>query len=393
MWRLFLMLGVLLGSGQAAPPLEVSLLETLCNAFGPSGFEEEVQRIVRDRGEKFADEVLYDKTGSVIFKKVGDAKGPKIMLAGHADEIGFVITGIDADGVLRFHQLGGWSDQVLLAQEVLIRPFSGGKKVIGIIGAKPPHLLSPEESAKVVTKDSMYIDIGCKSKKEVMDLGIRIGDPAVPYAFFRQMERVRASEKGGGEEKAFLAVAKAFDDRVGVFIGLEVLRRLSEQKIAHPNTVYVVSTTQEEVGMRGAKTAAQLIEPDLGFALDVDISFDVPGATDMNQKMGAGASISAGDGFMIPNPKLRRFVLEIAQQKGIKHQDAFLKYGGTDAGVIHLTGAGAPSLFIGVPTRHIHSHHGMLDLGDVENVIELLMQVIPKLSRETVDGFTRISNP
>jgi putative aminopeptidase FrvX len=391
MWRLFLMLGLAFGSGQASPRLDISLLETLCNAFGPSGSEEEVQRIVRDRGVKFADEVLYDKTGSVIFKKVGAEKGPKIMLAGHADEIGFVITSIDADGFLRFDQLGGWWDQTLLTQEVLIRPFSGEKKVIGVIGAKPPHLLSPEQSAKVVTKDMMYIDIGCKSKKEVLAMGIRIGDPAVPYAFFRTIERARASENEGGEEKTVLGVAKAFDDRIGVFIGLEVLRRLSEQKIMHPNTVYVVSTTQEEVGLRGAKTAAQLIEPDVGFALDVDISFDVPDAKGMNQKMGAGACISAGDGSMIPNPKLRRFVLDIAEQKGIRHQTSFLNMGGTDAGVIHLTGAGAPSLFIGVATRHIHSHHGMLDLGDVENAIDLLVEVIPKLSRETVDGFTRIS--
>jgi endoglucanase len=156
--------------------------------------------------------------------------------------------------------------------------------------------------------------------------------------------------------------------------------------------VYVVSTTQEEVGLRGAKTAAQLIGPDVGFAVDVDISFDVPGATDMNQKMGAGACISAGDGSMIPNPRLRRFVLDIAEQKGIRHQTAFLKYGDTDAGEIHLTGAGAPSLFLGVATRHIHSHHGMLDLSDVEAVINLLVEVIPKLNRQTVEGFTGLAN-
>jgi putative aminopeptidase FrvX len=303
-----------------------------------------------------------------------------------------VITSIEEDGFLRFHELGGWSDQVLLAQEVLIRPFSGEKKVIGVIGAKPPHILSPEERGKVVSKDVMYIDIGCKSKREVLALGIRIGDPAVPYAFFRKMERVRIGGNADSEEKAALAVAKAFDDRIGVFIGLEVLRRLSEQKTAHPNTVYVVSTTQEEVGLRGAKTAAQLIGPDVGFAVDVDISFDVPGATDMNQKMGAGACISAGDGSMIPNPRLRRFVLDIAEQKGIRHQTAFLKYGDTDAGEIHLTGAGAPSLFLGVATRHIHSHHGMLDLSDVEAVINLLVEVIPKLNRQTVEGFTGLAN-
>jgi endoglucanase len=374
------------GLAQNSSTLDIELLEELCNAFGPSGFEGEVQQIVRDHGQKFSDEVLFDRTGSVIFKKVGNPNGPKIMLAGHSDEIGFVITGIAQDGYLQFHELGGWWDQTLLAQEVLVRPFKGGEKVIGVIGAKPPHIISPGEGAKLVTKDQMYIDIGCKSKEEVLALGIRIGDPAVPYSFFRKVERTRSDG-----EKTVLAVAKGLDDRIGVFVGLEVLRRLSEDDISHPNTVYVVSTTQEEVGLRGAKTAAQMIEPDVGFALDVDISFDVPGATDMNQKMGEGVCISAGDSSMIPNPKLRRFALEIAEKKQIKHQTSFLKMGGTDAGMIHLTGMGVPSLFVGMATRHIHSHHGMLDLNDVENAVALMVEVIRSLDKETVKSFTTLA--
>jgi endoglucanase len=296
-----------------------------------------------------------------------------------------VISGIDDDGYLRFHDLGGWWEQTLLAQQVLVRPFKGGERVIGIIGAKPPHILSPEDVSNVVTKDRMYIDIGCTSKEEVLALGIRIGDPAVPYSFFRTVERTR--DDG---QKTVLAVAKGLDDRVGVFVGLEVLRRLAEDRVPHPNTVYVVSTVQEEVGLRGAKTSAQMIEPDVGFALDVDISFDVPGATDMNQRMGEGVCISAGDGSMIPNPRLRRFVLDIAEQQGIKHQTSFLKYGGTDAGMIHLTGMGAPSLFIGVSTRHIHSHHGMVDLSDISNAITLMVEVIRRLDREAMESFTAL---
>jgi endoglucanase len=386
MWKPLLVLSLLVGMAQNSSKLDTGLLEELCNAFGPSGFEEEVQQIVRDHGQKFADEVMFDRTGSVVFKKEGVPNGPKIMLAGHSDEIGFVITGIAQDGYLQFHQLGGWWDQTLLAQEVLVRPFKGGEKVIGVIGAKPPHIISPSEGSKVVTKDQMYIDIGCKSKDEVLALGIRIGDPAVPYSFFRKVERTRNNGK-----KTVLAVAKGLDDRIGVFVGLEVLRRLAEDDISHPNTVYVVSTTQEEVGLRGAKTAAQMIEPDVGFALDVDISFDVPGATDMNQKMGEGVCISAGDSSMIPNPKLRRFVIEIAEERQIKHQTSFLKMGGTDAGMIHLTGMGVPSLFIGMATRHIHSHHGMLDLSDVENAVTLMVDVIRRLDRETVKSFTTLS--
>ncbi|MBD3406688.1 MAG: M20/M25/M40 family metallo-hydrolase [Candidatus Lokiarchaeota archaeon] len=372
--------------------LNIDFLEKLCNAFGPSGFEREAQKVAFDYGKEFAEDIEYDRMGSVVFKH--GSKGPKIMLAGHIDEIGFVITEITKKGFLKFHQLGGWWDQTLLTQEVLIHPSQGDDEIIGIIGAPPPHILSPEARSKVVTKDKMYIDIGASSEKEVKDLGIRVGDPAVPYAFFRTMERIREEKKEDSDEKetrkVTLAAAKAFDDRIGVFIGLEVLRRLSEDKIEHPNTLYMVSTTQEEVGLRGARTSAQMIQPDIGFSLDVDISGDVPGAEGIVQKMGKGVSISAGDGSMIPNPKFRQFVTEVAEEIGVRHQPAFLKSGGTDAGIIHITGMGAPSLFLGIPTRHIHSHHALLDLSDVENAITLLVEVIKRLDKKTVDSFTKL---
>ncbi len=374
--------------------LNLKFLEDLCNSFGPSGHETEAQKLTHDYGRKFADEVLFDRLGSVVFKK-GNA-GPKIMIAGHVDEIGFVISEISKEGYLKFHQLGGWWDQTLLTQEVVVRPFKGGEKIIGVIGAPPPHVLTPEQRTKVVTKDDMYIDIGCSSKKEVEALGIRVGDPAVPLSYFRTMKRSKKEkdeDAKDAEEKTVevnLAVAKAFDDRIGVFIVVEALRRLSEENISHPNTVYSVSTVQEEVGLRGAKTSAQMIQPDIGFALDVDISGDSPGSKGLVQKMGAGVAISAGDGSMIPNPKLRKFALEVAEETKIKHQAAFLPSGGTDAGQIHLAGMGAPSLFLGIPTRYIHSHHGMLDLGDVESAIQLLIELIKRLDQETVDSFTKL---
>jgi len=378
----------------AGKKLDIDLLENLCNSFGPSGHEHEAQKIARDHGQKFADEVLYDRLGSVIFRK-GDS-GPKIMLAGHVDEIGFVIINIEKNGFLRFHQLGGWWDQTLLTQEVVIKPSRSDKKVIGVIGAPPPHVLSPEMRNKVVTKEKMFIDIGCSSKKEVEELGIRVGDPAVPLSSFRIMERTRKEKKNddksdeGETRDVTLAVAKAFDDRIGVFIAIEVLRRLKEEGISHPNTVYAVSTVQEEIGLRGARTTSQMLLPDIGFALDVDISGDVPGVEGMVQKMGKGAAISAGDGSMIPNPRFRKFVLDVAEEIGVRHQPAFLKFGGTDAGAIHLSGMGAPSIFIGIPTRHIHSHHGMLDISDVEAAVDLLVELIKRLDDKTVASFTEL---
>ena len=372
--------------------LNVDFLEQLCNAFGPSGHEVETQKVVHNYGKKFADEILQDGIGSLIFKK-GNS-GPKIMIAGHVDEIGFVITNIKKDGYLEFHQLGGWWDQTLLTQEVLIRPFKG-EKIVGVIGAPPPHVLTPEMRDKVVTKDKMYIDIGCATKKEVHELGIRVGDPAVPVSYFRTMKRSWKTKKNDDDKEeehrdVTLAVAKAFDDRIGVFIALEALRRISEKKIELPNTVFFCSTVQEEVGLRGAKTTAQMIKPDIGFALDVDISGDSPGSEGLVQKMGKGVSISAGDGSMIPNPKFRKFVMNIAEEKGIRHQPAFLKSGGTDAGQIHLAGMGAPSLFLGIPTRYIHSHHGMLEIGDVESAVQLLVEVLQQLDEKTVKSFTSL---
>ncbi len=375
--------------------LNIQVLEELTNAFGPTGFEDEIQQIVKKYGEKYADDVIADKMGSIIFKKTGmDPNGPKIMLAGHSDEIGFIITGIEKSGFLKFSPLGGWWDQTLLSQEVLIRPFKGGEKIIGVIAAKPPHALQEEERTKVVKLENMYIDIGANSDKEVQKLGIRLGDPIVPYSFFRTMLRKKKAKEEDKESKdtkeVQIAVAKAFDDRIGVFIGLEVLRRLAEENISHPNTIYFASTTQEEVGLRGARTAAQLVQPDISFSLDVDISGDIPGMKDFNQKMGKGVCISAGDGSMIPNPRLRRFTVELAEEKKIKYQTSFLRRGGTDAGIIHITGIGVPSLFIGVSTRHIHSHHAILDLDDVENAIELLIQIIQTLDTKIVKSFSEI---
>ncbi|MFW9768481.1 MAG: M42 family metallopeptidase, partial [Candidatus Thorarchaeota archaeon] len=304
---------------------------------------------------------------------------------------------IKKEGYLEFHQLGGWWDQTLLAQEVVIRPSESDEKIIGVIGAPPPHVLTPEQRSKIVTKEKMYFDVGASSIEEVKKLGIRVGDPAVPYADFRTMKRMRREKKNEDDKNAkeeerevTLVVAKAFDDRIGVFIALEAIRRISEDNISLPNTVYFVSTVQEEVGLRGAKTSAQMIKPDIGFALDVDISGDSPGSEGLVQKMGKGVAISAGDGSMIPNPKLRKFVTKIAEENEIRHQPAFLKAGGTDAGQIHLAGMGAPSLFLGIPTRYIHSHNGMLDLEDVENAVQLLVEVLKKLDEKAVKSFTTL---
>ncbi len=372
----------------------VKLLEKLSNEFGPSGFEWEAQKILKEYVEAFSDEILKDRTGTLIFTSKGTSDSPKIMIAGHMDEIGFQVSALTKEGYLKFHQLGGWWDQTLLSQRVKIRTVEG-KLIPGIIAAKPPHVLDPEERDKVVIKSKMFIDIGCTSKAEAKDLGIRIGDPIMPDATFEIWERPRISKEDTDEETkdtVTLAVGKAFDDRIGAIITAEIIKQIKTENIQHPNTVYGASTVQEEVGLRGARTAAQMIKPDIGIALEVDIAGDVPGIdeTKAPARMGKGPSILTYDGSMIPNPRFRDFVITTAEELGIPHQLSLVPGGGTDAGVIHLTEMGCPSIVIGIPTRHIHAHNGILDLNDVKNAIKLIVELIKRLDREKVEAFTKI---
>ena len=369
----------------------IDFLEKMCNAFGPPGHELEVARIVKDHVKNFCDEVYNDKTGSLIFK-IGNT-GPKIMIAGHIDEIGFLVTGIDKQGYLTFSQIGGWWDQSLLTQRVLIRT-KEGNTYRGIIAAPPPHVLPAEARTKVVTKDKMFIDVGCKSKKEIEELGIEIGDPIVPDSKFETIKRTQIEKKNKEETKkdVTLAVGKAFDDRIGAFIAAEVIRRIKEENLQHPNQIYGVATVQEEVGLRGAQTSANVIQPDIGIALEVDIAGDVPGVSKLKapSEMSKGFSILAGDASMIPNPRFRHFVINVAKELKLDYQNSVVMGGGTDAGRIHLTGSGCPSLVIGIPTRHIHSHNGILDLADVEKAITLIVEVIKRLDQSTINSFTEI---
>ena len=371
----------------------LKLLEELCNAFGPSGFEIEVQKILKKYVEGFSDEILQDRTGSLIFTAEGNTQGPKIMIAGHVDEIGFQVSAITKEGYLKFHQLGGWWDQTLLSQRVIVKTIEG-KLLPGIIAAKPPHLLEPEERSKVVTKAKMVIDIGCSSKAEAEELGVRIGDPIIPDSTFEIWERPRITKENDKEEKKTvkLAVGKAFDDRAGAVIAAEIVKKLKEGNIPHANTVYGAATVQEEVGLRGARTAAQMIKPDIGIALEVDIAGDVPGISPVKApaKMGKGPSIITYDGSMIPNPRFRDFVIKTAEELEIPHQLSLVTGGGTDAGIIHLTDMGCPSIVIAMPTRHIHAHNGIIDLNDVDNAIKLIIELIKRLDKETVESFTKI---
>jgi putative aminopeptidase FrvX len=355
----------------------LGLLKEMLESFGPAGFEVETAAIVKKAVRVYADEVMTDKLGSVIFTHKGTAEQPRVLLAGHIDEVGFVISGIDEKtGFLTFNPLGGWWDQVLLSQRVVVR--TGKGDLHGVIAAKPPHLLPPEEQKKVVEKKMMYIDVGATGMKEAEGMGVKIGDPVVPYSGFSTMR--------GGK----LGMGKAFDDRIGAFMAMEVVRRLSEEKIKHPNTVYGAATVQEEVGSRGAATVSHIVNPDVAIVLEVDIAGDVPGVQPQEAptRMGKGPSILTFDSSMIPNQALKRFVIDTAGKLKIPYQLSVVAGGGTDASRIHISRAGCPSIVVGVPTRHIHSHVGILSLEDVENATRLTLELVKRFDMKTVNGFT-----
>ncbi len=357
----------------------ISLLKELCESFGPTGFEREASRIIKTYVKSFVDDIATDKLGSVVFKRRGTADRPRVLLAGHVDEVGFVISGIDKKtGFLNFNPLGGWWDQVLLTQRVIVRTRNGD--IPGVIAAKPPHLIPLEEQKKVVEKTEMYIDVGASSQKEAEEMGIRIGDPVTPWSPFSLIKDGK------------VAMGKAFDDRIGALIAIEAIRRLNEEKVKHPNTVFGAATVQEEVGARGAMTVAHMVDPDVAITLEVDIAGDVPGikAYEAPARMGKGPSILTFDKSMIPNQPLKDFVINTAEEKKIPHQLSQVARGGTDAGKIHISRAGCPSIVISVPTRHIHSHVGLLSLEDTENAIRLTVELVKRFTKKVVSDFTTI---
>jgi len=357
----------------------IEFLKNMTESFGPSGFERETSGIIKKYMQPYSDEVITDKLGSIVFVAKGKAEKPHVLLAGHVDEVGFVISGIDeTTGFLTFNPVGGWWDQVLLSQKVVVRTVKGD--VYGVIASKPPHLLTDEERTKVFTQDKMLIDIGATSKKEAEEAGIRIGDPVVPFSPFSLIRDGK------------VAAGKAFDDRLGAFVIMEAIRHIKEDDIAHPNTVYGAATVQEEVGLRGAQTVAHLVDPDVGIVLEVDTAGDVPGVKpyEAPSKLGKGPSLLTFDRSMIPNQPFKDFVWKTAQDAKIPLQLSQVARGGTDAGRIHLDRAGCPSVVISVPTRHIHSHVGLFNLEDAENAVKLVLELVKKLDRKTVEGFTRI---
>lgn len=354
---------------------DFKFFKQLSESFGPSGFERESLSLLKTF-VSFANEVETDRLGSLLYTLKGDNERPRIAIPGHIDEIGFITTGY-TEAYIQFTNLGGWFDQVLLGQRVQIRTNKGD--VLGVIAAKPPHLVSPDERKKVVTMKDMYIDVGCRKKDELLNLGIRIGDPIVPVSECSLLHNHT------------IAMGKAFDDRVGVCVAAFACKTIAEENIKHPNTVIGAATTMEEVGARGARTMAHVSDPDVAIICETSISGDFPGskAGPAPAKMGEGVAIYTYDRSMIPNPLLKEFVIATAEREKIDYQLSITATGGTDGGSIHLNREGCPSIVLGVPTRHIHSPVGFFSLHDFDAAVKLVIALIKTLDADVVQSFTK----
>ena len=356
----------------------LAMLKELTEAHGVPGFEEEVQGIVAKHLPKSV-KVEHDRLGSIVCKKAGSKDRPRIMIPGHMDEIGFMVKLITKDGYIKFAPLGGWPDQVVLSQRVIIRGRKGD--VPGLVGSKPPHLMDASERGKMVKKDAMFIDVGAKDKKEAEgQLGIYVGAPIAPESRFSTLKNQK------------LLVAKAWDDRVGCGVFIDVLRSLKGK--GHPNSVYGVGTVQEEVGTRGAETSADIVDPDVCLVVDSGIAADMPGIKDEEAqgKLDGGPILYVLDSGMIGHRRLLDFIIGVAEKAKIPYQISLLTGGATDGRPIHLHATGVPTAFIGVPVRYIHCHQGIIHAADYDRTVALIVEAVKTLDAKALDkiiGITR----
>ncbi|MGI6704836.1 MAG: M42 family metallopeptidase [Clostridia bacterium] len=323
------------------------LLRKLVSAYGPSGNEGPVREIIKEEIQDFVDNIQVDALGNLIAIKKGE--GTRVMVAAHMDQIGFIVTHIDEKGFLRFSNVGGISVQNSFHSKVRLN-----NGVRGVIGYE-----TDVDDIKKIKLDRMFIDIGASSREEAEKL-VSIGDMAV-------YDSPLAESNG----RYF---SGAMDDRVGCAVQIETIKRLPKTE----NEIYFVFTVQEEVGTRGAKTAAFALDPEVGFALDVTLTGDTPKAKTMAVKLGDGPAIKVKDASVLAHPKVKELMVKTAKENGIPYQMEVLVAGGTDSGPIHLTRSGVPSGVLSIPCRYVHSDNEMVDANDVENAVRLMVKILEK---------------
>lgn len=349
--------------------MDLTLLQALSEADGIGGREKEVSRIAKKYGAPFADEVLYDSLGSlVLVKKSGNPQAPKVMLAAHMDEVGFIVRSITKEGYLRLLPVGGWWGHVMPAQVMTVTTATG-QKYQGVIGSRAPHGMTASEKQTVIPAKDFYLDLGVPNGNFVQKLGIEIGDMVTPKTQFTVMN-----------DPNYL-LGKAWDDRICLGVALEVLKAVAQETLAVD--LYIAATTQEEVGIRGARTATHLIKPDFAIALDVttakDTLFDSAGLA-----LGDGVVLSILDSLTIGNPYLITQLDQVANEHHLTVHYDFMTVGGTDACNIHKALTGIAAMTVSIPTRYMHSSCLVVHKKDYQQTICLLVEWLKQANSENL---------
>jgi len=353
----------------------IGLLQELTDAHGAPGFEDEVRAIFADELEGVG-ELSTDGNGSVFCETATSNGGPRVLLTGHMDEVAFRVQNITPDGFIQFVTLGGWWSHVLLAHRVAVRTWDG-RKILGVVSSTPPHFLAEAEKSRVMPTEKMFIDVGASSRSDLeQNMGIRIGDPIVPLTEFTPMHDPN------------LFMAKAFDNRVGMACAIQATQSLATA--GHPNTLIACGTVQEEVGVRGATTAAVQVKPDVAIVLEGAPADDTPGFNRLSSQgaVGKGVQVRLQDPTAIMNPALVDLVVKVAEENNIPYQLTVRSSGGTDARAFNLSGTGVPSIVLATPSRYIHSHNSMIDVRDYMAMVELAIALVQRLDQNEVDALT-----
>jgi putative aminopeptidase FrvX len=370
--KVVLRLGIVLftaASAARAQDQTVQLLELLANAPGPPGFEEPVRKIMVERMTPLADKITYDGLGSVIATQGGS--GPRVIVDAHMDELGAVARRVTPDGFVTMQMLGGWLDEALVGQRWIIIGSKGPVRATSNV--RDAHLSAAGDRDKLIdTRDRIFLDIGAKNAEEARQMGVAPGDPIVPDAPFAVLNGTQNY------------MGKGWDDRVGCAIILDVMRRLA--KSPHPNQLFYAATVQEEIGLRGAHTTAEIVKADVGIALEAGVTRDVYGVhpEEAQEVLGGGPGIFLFNSSQLPNRKFVSLARQTAKEKSIPLQDEFVVGYGDDAAEIQKSNGGAPTITLVVPVRYTHVHNGIINRQDYDRTVELLVAVIQHLDAATV---------
>ncbi len=349
----------------------LQLLKTLSESFGPSGFEDDVRETIHKIITPVADDVRTDPLGNLI-AAINPGKDFTLLLDAHMDEIGFMVSYVEESGVLRFSPIGGWDDRLLPALRIAVKTEKGNLHY-GTVGSIPPHIQSPDDQKTPLKPDDLFVDVGAVSSEAVERMGIRVGSPMVPHAEVMHLE---------GNS----IMGKAFDDRAGCAVLIRVLEAFSK---ARPDfTLQACFSVCEEVGLRGAKTAAFQVQPTVALALEGTVAADTPGTPKHKNptRMGRGPAVTVADRSIIVHPKLARFIEQTAKEMKIPCQIKTPSFGATDAGAIHLSGGGVLTGVISIPCRYIHSPNIVMNLDDFDHTVKLVTEV-SRRSKAAYEGF------